>query len=247
MRCVTAPNAGPLTGSGTNSWLIGEGQVTLVDPGPDQPAHLDRLMASLQPGERISTVLITHDHADHAALLPALLAATGARTKALGPETILPGPTGPITALHTPGHHPRHFCLIGPGWAITGDHVMGWSSTMIAPPEGRMADYMASLDRLQATGALIGLPGHGPLIPDLPARIAVLRRHRLMREAAILAALQSGHSRLESISEQAYGPLNPNLTRAAKANCLAHLIDLAERNLIQCQPHPQADAIFRPM
>lgn len=244
MRLVVAHNPGPLTGHGTNSWLLGRGDVTLVDPGPMLAQHRAALLAALAPGERITQILLTHPHADHAALAPTL---GPARVIPLrdGQETV--GSWGRVKALHTPGHHPDHFCLIGPGWAITGDHVMGWSSTLIAPPEGRMAEYRNSLDRLEATGVPLGLPGHGPRILDLPARIQMLRQHRQMRETAILSAVQGGASRLAQITTLVYPTIEPPLAKAATASCLAHLIDLAERNLINAHPTPFAGAIFSPM
>jgi glyoxylase-like metal-dependent hydrolase (beta-lactamase superfamily II) len=243
VRCVRAANPGPLTGDGTNSWLLGRGEVLLVDPGPDLAAHHAALLAALGPGERITQIVLTHPHADHAALAPRMGLPQAPLSDGLG----LKGSWGLITALHTPGHHPDHFCLFGPGWAITGDHVMGWSSTMVAPPEGSIADYMTSLDRLEATGVPLGLPGHGPLIEDLPQRIRALRRHRLMREAAVLAAVGRGAGQLEAITRAAYGPLAPELLRPAMANCLAHLIDLSARKQVAADPFPTADAIFAPM
>ncbi|GHC59621.1 MBL fold metallo-hydrolase [Neogemmobacter tilapiae] len=240
VRCVRAGNPGPLTGEGTNSWLLGQGEILLVDPGPDLPAHHAALMAALAPGERITQIVLTHPHADHAALCPRM----DLPVRPLQDGDVLQGSWGRITALHTPGHHPDHFCLIGPGWAITGDHVMGWSSTLVAPPEGRMADYMSSLDRLEATDTPLGLPGHGPVIPDLPARIRALRHHRQTRATAVLAAVRGGHNQVSAITAKAYGPLDPALTQAATANCLAHLIDLAERNLINATPPFGPKAIF---
>jgi glyoxylase-like metal-dependent hydrolase (beta-lactamase superfamily II) len=247
VRLVTAGNAGPLTGAGTNSWILGQGRVAFVDPGPMLPEHQAALLAALELGETVEAILITHPHADHAALAPVLAAATGAGILPLKDGARILGSWGELKALYTPGHHPDHFCLIGPGWALTGDHVMGWSSTLVAPPEGHMGQYMVSLDRLEAESAPIGLPGHGPVIEDLPQRLRALRRHRQMREAAVLAAVGQGALGLEAITRAVYGPLAAELVRPAMSNCLAHLIDLSDRNLVRADRPADPDAIFAPM
>lgn len=220
--------------------------MALIDPGPALDSHTLALQQTLGADEQIVLILITHPHADHSDLAATLQDKTGAAMPGLRDGDRFMGSWGTLQALHTPGHHPQHFCFLGRDYALTGDHVMGWSSTLVAPPEGRMSDYMASLDRLEAAGAATGLPGHGEIIGDLPDRIRALRHHRQQREAAILAAVQAGQDNLTAITQAAYGQISPALMQAAKASCLSHLIDLAERKLIQARPDLTRPAIFVP-
>jgi glyoxylase-like metal-dependent hydrolase (beta-lactamase superfamily II) len=242
----------------------------VIDPGPDDHAHLAALLAELQPGETVSHIFVTHSHLDHSGGARRLSAITGAPVLAFGgsgagqsdrmrqlvaegldsagegadsgfrPDLTLAdgdvtaGDTWSLTALHCPGHFGNHLCFLAGGIAFTGDHVMGWSSSLISPPDGDMTDYLASLDRLSEAGSATGCAGHGPVIADLPARIAELAAHRRMREAGILHRLAAGTGDALSIAAALYTDTPPALMPAAARNVLAHLIDLQGRNLVAC-------------
>lgn len=270
VRLVQAPNPGPLTGSGTNTWLIGQGHVAVIDPGPALNAHLTAIFAALQPGERITHILITHNHLDHTGLVPDLVKATGAATAGfgtavtgrsatmqrlaaagladggegidhafapvmtLGDGDTLAGESWAVQAIHTPGHAATHLCFATGQHLFSGDHVMGWSSSLISPPDGDMGQYMASLQRLALGDWATAYPGHGPVI-DLPGtRIAALHAHRQQREAALLAALTEKEMGLHTLTAAVYHDVPVEMHRAARRNVLAHVIDLHGRNLVIC-------------
>lgn len=268
LRRVRADNPSPLTGTGTNSWILGVGPVVVIDPGPDLPGHLAALLAAIG-GARVEAIMVTHAHLDHSALAPALARATGAPVFAFGPLRDLPaappgggegldrdfrpdiqladgalwrGAAGEIRALHTPGHLHDHLCLLWEGMAFSGDHVMGWASSVISPPEGDMGAYMASLDRLAAARAGCLLPGHGDPVADPQSRIAELAAHRRAREAAILAALDAGPGTIPDLVTRLYADTPRALHAAAARNVLAHLIDLHRRNLAMAMPAPDMAA-----
>jgi hydroxyacylglutathione hydrolase len=246
LRRLTAPNPGPFTAEGTNSWLLGVGEVLLIDPGPDSPAQAAAILAALDPGERIAAILLTHAHDDHAGGAARLAALTGAPVCAHaatgGPhdtpglhidrplrdgDTVTAGGAR-VEVLHTPGHHPGHVVFVDGDRAFSGDHVMAWSSTVIAPPEGDMAAYMASLPRLQAQGWRVLHPGHGPDVTDPQARIAELAAHRAARHAAVAAALSRHGARPAELLPVVYPDLPNTLRAAATASLHAHLIALCD-------------------
>jgi glyoxylase-like metal-dependent hydrolase (beta-lactamase superfamily II) len=271
LRLVRAPNPSPLTGTGTNSWIIGTGALVVIDPGPALPAHLAALLAAIGQA-RVEAILVTHAHLDHSALAPALSRATGAPIlahalldgiptappdagegldRAFRPDMALAdgatwrGAPGEIRALHTPGHLHDHLCLLWEGMAFSGDHVMGWASSVISPPEGDMGAYMTSLDRLAAAKATCLLPGHGDKVTDPSARIAALTAHRRAREAAILAALAAGPAPIAALVARLYADTPPALHPAAARNVLAHLLDLHHRNEVTALPAPGLAALWR--
>jgi hydroxyacylglutathione hydrolase len=263
-----------MTGTGTNTWLVGLGSVTVIDPGPALPGHLATILAALAPGEHIGQILVTHAHADHSALAPALARATGAPVKAFGPASAgrSPWPEGmgggegvdhgftpdvtladgdrigsgdwPLRVLHTPGHMGGHLCFAAGTWLFTGDHVMGWAPSLVSPPDGDMGDYMASLARLAEGHWTRFLPGHGATVDDPAARLAALIAHRRAREAAILAALDDGPLTLPALVARVYADTAPALHPAAARNALAHLADLARRGRITATPAPLPHATF---
>ena len=261
VRRLIAPNPGPFTGAGTNTYIVGSGRVAIIDPGPDMPAHIDALLAAVA-GETVTHILLTHTHRDHSGALAALRAATGAQVLSGGPHrlsrALFPGEanilddandTGHrpdivladgdvvdgggwrIEAVATPGHTANHLALALPdaGLIFSGDHVMGWSTSIVAPPDGDMSDYMESLDRLAARPESRLLPGHGPPVEHAHDRIAELRRHRLAREAAILERIYAGDSTIPAMVASIYRDVDPNLHPAAARSVLAHLEVLVRR------------------
>lgn len=281
IRLVRAANPSALTGSGTNTYLVGRGDVAVIDPGPDSREHLAAILAALDPGERITHILVTHPHLDHSALAPRLSAHTRAVTAAFGTATagrssvmsalaaerlldvgegldrayrpdllladgdLAEGTTWTLRCLHTPGHLGAHLCFALGDVLFSGDHVMGWSSSIVAPPDGDMADYIASLHRLADEPWRRLLPGHGDPV-DAPAeRIAGLIRHRREREAQILAELRRGPSDATTLATRLYTGVPPVLLKAASANVLAHLIDLEGKHMAKTSGPIARDSIFR--
>lgn len=247
VRRLTARNGGPLTFRGTNCYLLGETDITVIDPGPDDEVHVAELVA--MASAPIRRIVVTHDHADHAGAARRLSELTGAEMLGSAPspnrslswsgrvladgELVLTE-VGSLQALATPGHAAGHLCydLVGSNLLFSGDHVMGWSTSVVVPPDGRMADYMASLDRLIDIGARTYLPGHGGPVTDGLARVTELQRHRKAREAAILRALDSGDRTVEEIVAVVYIGLDPALSDAAALSVTAHTDWLEERGLV---------------
>ncbi len=269
LRCILAPNPSPMTGRGTNSYLLGQTELALIDPGPNDPAHLDAILAAVGPGQKITHILVTHAHRDHSGLAPGLARATGAPVLAFGPADAgrslrmqalaqnevpiggegvdhafqpdrtladgdeISGAGWRMTALHTPGHFGNHLCLVWQDQVFCGDHVMGWSSSVIAPPDGDMGAYLTSLDRLAALQAATLWPGHGDAVKNPAERIAELTSHRRARGTAILAQLQNGPADASGLAQAIYHDTPASLMRAAAMNVFAHLIDFTERNLAE--------------
>ena len=239
IRRVVAANPGPMTYHGTNTYLLDwEDGVAVLDPGPDDPAHIHDVLA-LAAGP-VRALLLTHGHHDHWGGLAALRDATGAplhafRGSAHEPEFPLDdrAMAGAWRAIHTPGHAPDHLCFAGPGGVVfSGDHVMGWSSTVVGGPDGDMADYITSLERLIGIDATVYLPGHGPSVPEPVAFAKSLLAHRRTREAEILQALAHGHASASALVGRLYPALASPLRRAAERNVLAHLHKLAKEGRV---------------
>jgi glyoxylase-like metal-dependent hydrolase (beta-lactamase superfamily II) len=273
IRRITANNPGPFTFHGTNTFLVGDRDIAVIDPGPDDPAHVDALMRTLG-GARVAKVLVTHSHADHCAAAALLKQRTGApilaAVPARSPKAADDGsldagaasgfaPDIELTdgesidgggcifqAIATPGHAADHlvFALGGRDLLFSGDHVMGWSTTVVAPPDGSMADYMRSLNRLLDRSEDVYLPTHGGAIPNARAHVRTLRNHRLMRERAILERLRLGDRRVEEIVRNLYVGLDAELLGAAAMSTLAHLEDLVARKLAAADGPPTLAAIY---
>jgi len=269
-----------MTHTGTNTWIVGQGTVAVIDPGPALPAHLAAILAALSPHETVSHILVTHAHADHSALAPALSKAVSAPVLAFGPATsgrsarmaalaagglagggegldhgfapdalltdgqVVQGTGWALTVLHTPGHIGGHLCLALGAQLFTGDHVMGWAPSLVSPPDGDMAAYMASLHRMGAGNWGRFLPGHGDPVEDPATRLATLIAHRRGREAQILQTLSSGPLTLAALVSTVYADTAPTLHPAAMSNALAHLIDLTDRHLVMASPTLSPAATF---
>ena len=253
LRRVVAPNPGMLTGPGTNTYLVGDDVIAVVDPGPKDEGHLKAILSAASAPVRY--VLVTHTHPDHAPLAGALAQETGAellghsardgfrpdRTLADG-DTVDLGSTR-LTALHTPGHQSNHLCFLadpvaaphdglpasGP-WLLTGDHVMAGSTVVISPPDGDMAAYLASLERVLGLAPPVAAiaPGHGPVITEPAAVVRATIAHRLAREASILEALRRiGPSRTDRIVSVVYTDVDLDRHEVARKSTWAHLRKLA--------------------
>ncbi len=274
---ILAPNPGPFTFTGTCTYLIGEDELAILDPGPDDPAHVAAVLAALR-GRKVSHILLTHTHRDHSGALAALQEATGAPALAEGPHrparALHLGEVNPLDAaadkafrpdgmladgerirgagwcleaVATPGHTANHlaFALEGAGLLFVGDHVMAWATSIVAPPDGAMGDYMASLRRLRERPESLYLPGHGGPVRDAPAFVERYLRHREAREAAILRALGRGPCTIPEIVRAIYIGLDPRLATAAGLSTLAHLEEMVARGEVATEGAAAFDGVFR--
>jgi len=278
IRRVIARNASPFTFKGTGTYIIGERQVAVIDPGPDLADHLAALLAALR-GESVTHILITHTHLDHSPAAAALKRATGAKTYGYGrhgsgraedragiggvteeggdhgfvPDIELregdaiEGPGWHLTAVETPGHTSNHLCfaLDEEKTLFSGDHVMGWSTSVITPPDGDMSAYMRSLDKLLRREDALYWPTHGPAIPEPKPYVRTFIAHRRERRAEILKRIAAGDETIAAIVEHVYVGLDPRLKLAAGRSVLAHLIELVEEGSVASDGPPQSDARYR--
>jgi glyoxylase-like metal-dependent hydrolase (beta-lactamase superfamily II) len=262
-RRVVAPNPGPFTYTGTCSYIVGEGEVAIVDPGPADARHIDALLDAIK-GEKLRYILVTHTHRDHSPAARVLREQTGAliagcapyvapadikitglgldaaHDRAYAPDRILAdGDTlevgaATIETLATPGHAANHLCfaVAEERTVFTGDHVMAFATTVVAPPDGSMRDYMASIEKLRARDDRLYWPGHGEAVRDPQRYLRALVHHRRQREAAILQRLGDGDETIASIVERIYEGVDRRLHFAAALTVFAHLEDLIERGLV---------------
>ncbi|MGO8100733.1 MBL fold metallo-hydrolase [Rhizobium leguminosarum] len=274
---VTVNNPGPFTFFGTNSYIVGASSVAVIDPGPEDEAHFQALMAALG-GRAVTHIVVSHTHRDHSPLAKRLQAATGAVTVGQGPHRparplregeinpfsessdisfvpdialsdgqTLSGDGWALSAVLTPGHTANHaaFALEGRDILFSGDHVMAWSTSIVAPPDGSMADYMESLDRLIAREDRLLLPGHGGPLTEPAGFLRALKAHRLRREQAVLACVQAGDQRIAEMVKVIYRDTDPKLHGAAALSVLAHIEDLLERGEIAADGPPSLAATYR--
>ncbi|HVY34532.1 MAG TPA: MBL fold metallo-hydrolase [Caulobacteraceae bacterium] len=273
IRRVVANNPGPFTFRGTGTYIVGSGEVAVIDPGPADPAHLQALLAALE-GEQVHSILTTHDHSDHAPLAADLARHTGAPVigarptpgrlatkpgteegsdRTYRPDRVLEdgetvsGPGWNLQAVATPGHTGNHLCyaLAEENALFSGDHVMGWSTTVIVPPDGSMTDYYASLRKVMASGYAILWPTHGPPITDPAPFLEAYLEHRLKREGQILELLERGPSSIPQMVARLYAGLDPRLHRAAGASLLAHLTHLIRAGRVTSDGREGAERSYR--
>jgi glyoxylase-like metal-dependent hydrolase (beta-lactamase superfamily II) len=255
---VLAHNPSAFTYYGTQTYLIGSEEVVVIDPGPDLPEHVAALERAIA-GRSVAAIMCTHTHRDHSPAARPLAERTGAPVIGCAPlalETVGPRADAsfdgdyvadrvledggsitvdeePVTAVATPGHTSNHLCFAYRGALFSGDHVMGWSTTVVVPPDGDMAAYMASLDKLRQREDRIYYPAHGPAVTNPQQYVRHLVGHRMQREKQILSLVGEREREIPEIVANAYPGLDPRLTVAAGGSVFAHLIDLERRGLVE--------------
>jgi glyoxylase-like metal-dependent hydrolase (beta-lactamase superfamily II) len=277
VRRILCNNPSPFTFTGTVSYIVGQGKVAIVDPGPDDEVHAAALLDAVR-NETVTHILVTHTHRDHSPNAARIKAATGASVYAEGPHRasrpryesekhnpesgadrafkpdiavrdgeVIEGCDWALQAVATPGHTANHLAF---AWrernlSFVGDHVMGWSTSIVAPPDGSMVDYMASLERLAARTEDLYFAGHGPEIPQGPRYARFLIRHRRAREASILHRLAKGEADIPTLVRAIYIGIDPRLTGAAGYSVLAHLEDLVARGMVATDGDPVIGGKYR--
>ena len=277
VRRLVCGNPGPFTFKGTMSYIVGRGEVAIIDPGPDDEAHAAALLDAVR-GEIVTHVFVTHTHRDHSPNVPRIVAATGAKTFGEGPHRaarplhigehnvldasgdhdfrpdhaladgeIVAGRAWALEAIATPGHTANHmaFALKGSDVLFSGDHVMAWATSVVAPPDGAMSDYMASLYKLGARNEAIYLPGHGGAIREAPRFVRHYIEHRRGREASILHRLAKGEADIATLVRAIYIGLDPRLFGGAALSVLAHLEDLVARGVVATEGAPSIAGLYR--
>jgi len=261
VRRVLCANPGPFTFKGTSTFIVGNGKTAIIDPGPDDEAHLAALFEAVR-GETVTHILVTHSHADHSSLAVKLQQATGAKIVGYGPAAMgdpqaprldasidrhfdpelrmnhadtLSGPGWTLEGVFTPGHMSNHMCfaLHEEKSLFAGDHVMAWSTSVVAPPDGNMADYMASLGLLLDRDDEFYLPAHGPARRDPKPLVRGYIAHRRMRERAILNRIKAGAATIPSIVAAVYSDIDPKLHGAAALSTEAHIEHLITQGLVR--------------
>ncbi len=268
LRRILAPNPSPMTYRGTNTYLLGDKDIAVIDPGPLSDAHLQAIVDALEPGQRISHIFVTHTHLDHSPLAAPLASRTGAPILAFGgpqagrseimTELAQNGLAGggegidadfrpdieledgervaaeswQLEVIHTPGHLGNHIALAWGDVCFTADHVMGWASSLVSPPDGDLTDFMAACRRLRAREWSVFHPGHGAPITNPAKRLDWLIDHRLQRESQILDALENGPETAQQLAQRIYIETPAALLPAAERNVFAHLVDLNGRSRV---------------
>jgi glyoxylase-like metal-dependent hydrolase (beta-lactamase superfamily II) len=277
VRAIVADNPGPFTFKGTISYIVGHGQVAIIDPGPDDVAHVAALLDAVRD-ETVTHIFVTHTHRDHSPAAAKIKDATGAKVLAQGPHKparplhtgeirrldasvdldfrpditladgeIVNGKGWTLQAVATPGHTANHmaYAFKEADLLFAGDHVMAWSTTIVAPPDGAMSDYMASLQKLAERSEPLYLSGHGAPVRDAPRYVQYLIRHRQAREASILHRLGKGAADIPTIVRAVYIGLDPRLAGAAALSVLAHLEELVARGAVVTEGPASIGGIYR--
>ena len=274
IRRVVARNPSPFSYHGTGTYIVGRGEVAVIDPGPDLQEHVEALIAAL-PGERITHILVTHTHSDHSPAARPLQNEIGAPTYGFGPHgegrfergvkveaggdmsfapdvtlrhgQVIEGSGWSLECVHTPGHCSNHLCyaLREEGALLTGDHVMSWSTSIVSPPDGDMGDYMRSLALLLERDDRSLLPAHGPPVLDPKPFVQSFVEHRVQREQQIVLCVEQGVGRIADMVPRMYSDLPVYLHGAAARSVFAHVIHLLERGVLTCdRQDPSLDARY---
>ena len=272
IRRVVARNPNAFTFKGTGTYIVGRGNVAIVDGGPDLPEHVEAVLNAVR-GETVTHLVVTHTHADHSPATAALKKATGAKSYGFGPHPRQPGETveqggdfgfapdvkvgdgdaidgsgWTLEAVHTPGHISNHLCFAVPedNAMLSGDHVMGWSTAVISPPDGNMSQYFASLRKLLPRQEALLIPTHGAEIRDPRPFVQAYIDHRLDRERQIMACLAEGPRTIPQMVERMYVAVPKHLHPAAGRSVLAHLVQMVADERLRCdRPAPTIDATYR--
>lgn len=271
IRRVVAENPSAFTFKGTGTYIVGRGEVAVIDPGPYDEAHFEALQRALK-GETVTHILVTHTHRDHSPGVKLLQPATDAPTYGFGPHggdgsqsgveegadydfapdvaikdgDVIEGRDWTFEAVHTPGHTSNHLCfaLKEEDVLFSGDHVMGWSTTVVSQPDGDMGDYMRSLEKLLARDDGAYWPTHGAAIADPQAHVTALLAHRRHREDQIAACIADGRTTIPEMVEAMYVDLDPRLVRGAGRSVQSHLIHMIENGQIACAGAPDLEAVY---
>ncbi len=275
VRRVIAPNPSAFTFHGTGTYIIGRGNVAVIDPGPLIDAHVDALLAAVAD-EKVTHILITHTHNDHSPAAAPFKAATGAPTYGYGPHMpgkywekagfapalggdrdffpdhvindgdMIEGDGWTLDVIHTPGHTANHLCfgMKEENALFSGDHVMGWSTTVVSPPDGDMLDYISSCNRLLLRHEEIFWPTHGPPITSPSPYLEALIGHRMHRENEIGGALSAGLARIPDIVAKLYDHVPRHLHGAASQTVLSHLVHMIQTGRVVCEGNPMAETVF---
>ncbi len=272
IRRIMAPNPSLFTYKGTGTYIVGRGNVAVIDPGPNLNSHI-RAIADCLPGEKISHIIITHTHADHSAAAKPLQAICGApvygrtlqqyseaegsieeeydrqfrATVEVADGDVIEGDSWTLACVHTPGHMSNHFCyrLVEEKSLFSGDHVMGWSTSVIIPPDGNMKDYLKSLENLLGADDEIYYPTHGAPIKSPKPYVKACIAHRQAREAEVVRSLQRGNSTIQTMVTDVYRETNPALYPAAARSLLAILIKLWDDSQVVCDGRPNLKSVFK--
>ena len=281
LQRVLAPNPSPMTYRGTNTYLLGNKDIAVIDPGPLSESHLNAILVALNPRQRISHIFVTHTHLDHSPLAVPLSARTGAPVLAFGgpqagrsavmsnlarqgfagggegidsdfrPDVELADgekiatDSWELEVIHTPGHLGNHIALAWGSTCFTADHVMGWASSLVSPPDGDLTDFMAACQRLRVRDWSAFHPGHGAPIGNPAERLEWLISHRLEREAQILDALAHGPATVQQLALRIYTDISKSLLPAAERNVFAHLVDLTGKSRVAPDGNLSATTCYR--
>ncbi|MCP4315068.1 MAG: MBL fold metallo-hydrolase [Hyphomicrobiales bacterium] len=273
---ITAPNSGPLTFHGTNTYIVGKDSVAVIDPGPEIDSHYAALTTALE-GRDVSHILVSHTHKDHSPLARKLASDTGALIVAEGSHrparplfvgevnpleessdsdfepdidasdgAVIEGDGWALKVVHTPGHTANHsvFALEGKDILFSADHVMAWATSIVAPPDGSMSDYMNSLDKMLERDDRLYFPGHGGTVDEPDKFVRALRTHRKMREHAVLDRLEKGDRSIADMVKVIYRDTDPRLHGAAGLSLLAHLEDLVGRGEVETDGMPSINGVY---
>lgn len=267
IRRVVAENPSAFTFKGTGTYIIGHGNVAVIDPGPLLDDHVQALLRALE-GETVTHILITHTHSDHSPAAKPLKKLTGAQTYGYGPHgggqgeedgdmefvpdieirhgDIIEGDGWTMECVHTPGHTSNHVCfaLKEEKALFTGDHVMGWSTSIVSPPDGNMHDYMKSLRLLLERDDAIYWPTHGPAITDTKTFVKAFIAHREEREASIVKEIAAGHHHIKDMVPVIYASVDKRLYPAAARSVYAHVLGMIEDGRLKCEGEPRLDSAF---